>query len=837
MSDISNFIKPFDGKNYAGWKMRVRAYFKHKKLLEVIDKAVPEAPDQTWLDKNDEAMSYLLLFLDDNQLDYVSKKDPKIKEVFAELDENYERKSIATQLSARRALNNYKLRDSTSLDVHFKGLERLFEEYESAGGKLTKADKISYIMESMSKAYDNTIEALNVVPDEKLTTKYVKHRMYEKETQLKKESRDTSMKVLLSHSDGQSTAARGRYNYRGRGASRGLRGSFRGNFRGRGNFSRSANFKHFQKRLNQNTNLPKFASDECNFCGRKNHKAAECRYKMRHMQYQNESRGGSANLVTENKKNNEETDFTTSYFVGMAGNLQMTEFGGIEFVIDSGASHHMINDDKLFEDSINLDKPIGVQTAKAGIFINAIKRGNVRIRTQIGTAGILEDVLYCPELAKNLLSVTKLQTAGMQVTFDADCSIAIKQKGKLIMKGSLENNLPKIRCNLNVHNVRIFANLCNSKCNYNLWHKRLGHINAEKFMQLKNKNMMLDKNIIQNIQPNDKICEACIGGKQAKLASNRIKNKQHINKPLLNVHSDICGPITPSTVDNKRYFMVFLDEYTHYAVSYLANYKSDLFSIFKDFVQKSQSNFNSKIIHLYIDNGTEYLSNEMKEYCKDNGISYHLTIPYTPHQNGVAERLIRTLTEKARTLLIESQLNLKFWGEAILTATYLLNITPSRSLQGDKTPYERWHNKKPQLKFLRCFGSTVYVHKKFKESKFDKKSWKGILVGYVPNGYKIFNPETNKFVNARDVFIDEISFMSTRPILNLPNDEKSKETDDWLNIHGNKEPEGKTDDKELTDNDKSGEKNICQTIPDNNESDGGIIPGENEPEERNTEKK
>ena len=71
--------------------------------------------------------------------------------------------------------------------------------------------------------------------------------------------------------------------------------------------------------------------------------------------------------------------------------------------------------------------------------------------------------------------------------------------------------------------------------------------------------------------------------------------------------------------------MVFMDEYTHYCVTYLATYKSDLSDILKDFVRKSQANFNLKIIYLYIDNGREYLSNEMKKFCVDNGISYHLT--------------------------------------------------------------------------------------------------------------------------------------------------------------------------------------------------------------------
>ena len=169
----------------------------------------------------------------------------------------------------------------------------------------------------------------------------------------------------------------------------------------------------------------------------------------------------------------------------------------------------------------------------------------------------------------------------------------------------------------------------------------------------------------------------------------------------MNVYSDICGPVTPFTIDNKRYFMIFMDEYTHYCVSYLAQNKSDLPLILKDYVKKNQANFNKKIVHLYIDNGSEYLSTKMKNFCIDNGISYHLTIPYTPHLNGVAERVMRSITKKARTLLIEAKLDKQFWGEAVLTATFLLNRVPTRALKQNKTPYELWHGKKPVLNFFR----------------------------------------------------------------------------------------------------------------------------------------
>lgn len=216
------------------------------------------------------------------------------------------------------------------------------------------------------------------------------------------------------------------------------------------------------------------------------------------------------------------------------------------------------------------------------------------------------------------------------------------------------------------------------------------------------------------------------------------------------VHTDVCGPISPPTMLNQNYYVTFIDECTHYTVTYLLTYKSQVLSMFKDFVTKSEAHFNIKIVNLYCDNGREYLLNDFKDFCSQKGITFHLTVPYTPQQNGVAERMNRTITEKARAMICSACLDKSFWGEAVLTATYLINRIPTKAIKTNKTPYEMWYGHKPQLKFLMVFGSTVYVHLKIRPDKFDKKSIKGIFVGYEQNGYKLWNVEMARFITARD---------------------------------------------------------------------------------------
>ena len=109
------------------------------------------------------------------------------------------------------------------------------------------------------------------------------------------------------------------------------------------------------------------------------------------------------------------------------------------------------------------------------------------------------------------------------------------------------------------------------------------------------------------------------------------------------------------------------------------------------------------------DNGGEQTSTEFKSYLKNNGMEHQYTIPKTPEQNGVSERMNRTLVEKVRSMLADSRLPQKFWAEALSTAVYLINRSPTKAL--DKTtPFEAWYEKKPNVSHLRVFGSSAYAH-------------------------------------------------------------------------------------------------------------------------------
>jgi transposase InsO family protein len=116
-----------------------------------------------------------------------------------------------------------------------------------------------------------------------------------------------------------------------------------------------------------------------------------------------------------------------------------------------------------------------------------------------------------------------------------------------------------------------------------------------------------------------------------------------------------------------------------------------------------------KVKVLRIDYGMEFCSNEFKFFCRKEGIVRHHTISHTPQQNGVVERINRTIISKARCMLSNASMGKQFWAEAASTACYLINRSPSTTIE-KKTPMEVWSGSPSDYSQLKVFGCTAYAH-------------------------------------------------------------------------------------------------------------------------------
>ncbi|KAE8689292.1 putative Retrotransposon protein, Ty3-gypsy subclass [Hibiscus syriacus] len=180
--------------------------------------------------------------------------------------------------------------------------------------------------------------------------------------------------------------------------------------------------------------------------------------------------------------------------------------------------------------------------------------------------------------------------------------------------------------------------------------------------------------------------------------------------------------------------------------------KSDVFSTFKNFKARVELDSGNKIKCFRTDNGGEYTSEEFDDFCRKEDIKRQFTVVNTPQQNGVAERMNRTLLERTREMLRDAGLEKSFWAEAVNTACYLVNRAPSTTIEL-KTSMQMWTGKSADYSNLHVFGSIVYVMYNSQEiSKLDPKSRKCKFLGYANGvkGYRLWDPTARKVIISRD---------------------------------------------------------------------------------------
>ena len=165
-------------------------------------------------------------------------------------------------------------------------------------------------------------------------------------------------------------------------------------------------------------------------------------------------------------------------------------------------------------------------------------------------------------------------------------------------------------------------------------------------------------------------CESCVEGKSHWLPFQQSTGKR-ANHPLELIHSDVCGKIGTQSLGGGEYFVTFVDDHTRHVWVYILKHKGEVLQRFQEWKALVEKSSGRKIKTLRSDNGGEYTSAEFSSYLAKEGIKHELTIPHTPQQNGVAERLNRTLIEGVRTMLADSKLPHRFWAEALSMAVYL----------------------------------------------------------------------------------------------------------------------------------------------------------------------
>lgn len=412
------------------------------------------------------------------------------------------------------------------------------------------------------------------------------------------------------------------------------------------------------------------------------------------------------------------------------------------WVLDSGCSYHMTFKKDLMFDVEEIDGGKILMGNDTFCEITAI--GKVKFVNYDKTEFVLTGVRYSETARRNLISLGQLETLG--------CWFQSKNYRLKVFKGDSEVLSAEYKDTLYfLDGVPVTGEVNSadgSLYDTSLWHSRLGH------MSVKGMQCLVKNGFLKGVDIAEKeSCEHCILGKFHKLSFKKGKHNSEV--PLAYVHSDLWGSpnVTPS-LSKCHYYISFVDDYSRKIWLYFLKTKDEAFSKFVEWLALVENQSGKSLKALRTDNGLEYCNKQFDDFCKGKGILRHKTCPYTPQQNGVAERVNRTIREKVRSLLSETGLGEEFWAEASSTVSYMINRTPSIPLEL-KVPEEVWSGRAPDYSHMRRFGCLVHYH--VDQGKLKPRAKKGVFMGYPQGvkGYRIWSLEDKKIVINRNVLFHE----------------------------------------------------------------------------------
>jgi hypothetical protein len=256
------------------------------------------------------------------------------------------------------------------------------------------------------------------------------------------------------------------------------------------------------------------------------------------------------------------------------------------------------------------------------------------------------------------------------------------------------------------------------------------------------------------------------------------------------VFSDVWGPAMES-FGRYKYYVTFIDDYSKFTWIYLLRRKSDVYNAFCEFQKLVERMFDRKILAFQFDWGGEY--EKLNQLFKSIGIHHQVSCPHSHQQNGAAERKHHHIVEVGLALLATASMPLKYWDHAFLTATYLINTTPSKVIDHD-TPLHKLTGATPDYSSLHTFGCACWPNlHPYNSHKLQFRSTRCVFLGYsnMHKGFKCLDISSGRIYISRDVVFDEKVF----PFAALPHNAGVRYTADVLLL-----PSQSCGDDKITDN-------------------------------------
>ncbi|GAA5864492.1 hypothetical protein JCM1840_000519 [Sporobolomyces johnsonii] len=444
-----------------------------------------------------------------------------------------------------------------------------------------------------------------------------------------------------------------------------------------------------------------------------------------------------------------------------------------EWTADSASTHHLSRSKP--KRSTRLHPPHRIGLAGQGQSMPAVATGVARIGSRKKHIR-LTSVYHVPDASHDLLSIPKLADDGYTVIMRNDggkiTDTMTDEQYEAIDGVSLRRQGPywKIGGERDAH---AFATSAAASTLLDL-HLALGHAGRSRLVELVQKDLVaglpgavvLDEEIA---------CDACATAKSTRQPFRSATKARRSDTPLELVHMDLAGPFQASIGDRYRYYLVIVDDATRFVWVTFLRAKHEAPAAIRRFRAYAEKRYERTIKTIRTDRGGEFTDGALEAYLREAGIRHQTSEAGTPQQNGVAERMNRTLKEGAAAIQIGGRLPESCWPYSIKAMARASNRLPTKALK-ESTPYEALTGEKANVSDERPLGTTCFVHipssKRYKTISTPKAT-KGVYLGVAANskGYKVLLPNKAglpKVVDSRDV-----SFRNTVEPLAPQNDRNS----------------------------------------------------------------
>uniref|UniRef100_A0AAV1UMW7 Uncharacterized protein n=1 Tax=Peronospora matthiolae TaxID=2874970 RepID=A0AAV1UMW7_9STRA len=416
-----------------------------------------------------------------------------------------------------------------------------------------------------------------------------------------------------------------------------------------------------------------------------------------------------------------------------------------DWILDSGASRHLVNDESLLIDSTACVYEIAMADGES---LRLTRVGSVRLEVLargLKVTVTLTKVYLAPRLAKNIVSYGKLERKGFALVYDGNKrALARRSDGTVVFDVAIDSNVLYVKTTATRERHRagdaIVAALearamdgdADDMHEASLlhWHQRLGHLAFDTIER-----MARDPSSGIRLTSNKRMaCVSCLEGKQT--SNTQSQQDSGTNSPIDRINGVICsdlkGPMTPQDRLGNRYMVNFIDHKSNYCRVLLARTKDAAAKQFEAFLVHFEKLFGFKVHVLRTDGEGEYANVDL--FCKRTGVARQVSEARNQASNGKSERMHRT-------------------GDAVQYAVHILNRSPTRANAKRASPIEVLTGKSPDLRSIVVFGSSCSVYRDPRKSSLQRRSQTGIIVGVSEEtkGYKVLLQRENKVVVTQHV--------------------------------------------------------------------------------------